>query len=84
MIKVQARMSAKVDDRESFWFLDNDCPLPMAKEMLSQFQRELFKIEDQIKSQMEAAKAIEDAKQAAEQPKPDIAPVAVEQPAAQG
>lgn len=78
MIKVQARMEAKVDDRESYWYLDNDCPLPMAKEMLFQFQKELGRIEDQMKAQIEAAKAEQEAKKAAEQPKPDIAPEAVE------
>jgi len=63
MLKNIVSIESKVKDRSSIWYLDNDCPLEIAKEMLFQFQKMIGQIEDQVKAQQEAvAKAAEEKK----------------------
>jgi hypothetical protein len=69
MMKNVVQIKGLSNNRESFWYLDNDCPLVDAKEMLFQFQKFIGQIEDNVRAQQEAKKAEEEAKAAAEAPK---------------
>jgi len=46
-----------VDGKKAFIFFDNDTPLPVAKEMIFQCQKQLGQIEDNAKAQEEAQTA---------------------------
>lgn len=46
-----------VDGKKSYVFFENDTPLPVAKEMLFQCQKQLGQIEDNAKAQEEAQNA---------------------------
>ena len=77
MIKTQVQFKGTSNGRESYWYLDNDCPIADTKEMLFQFQKAIGQIEDNIKAQLEAQKQAEEAKkvkesgpQGTEEPKP--------------
>jgi hypothetical protein len=69
MLKAIAQFKSIVNDRESTWNIDNDCPIEIAKEILFQFQKMLGHIEDNVKAQQESKKVEEDAKRASEEPK---------------
>ena len=63
MIKGVASFESKVKDRSSIWYVDNDCPIEIAKEMLFQFQKMVGQVEDQQKAALEqAAKEAEEKK----------------------
>jgi len=46
--------SYTVDGKKGFIFFENGTPLPVAKEMLFQCQKQLGQIEDNVKAQQEA------------------------------
>jgi hypothetical protein len=62
MIKAAAQIKAIVGVKEYLFYLDNDSPPADAKEALFQFIKAIGQIEDNLKAQMEAAKAEEKAK----------------------
>lgn len=61
MLKNQVRLECIVNDKTGYFYLDSDTPIPVAKEMIFQFQKYLGQVEDQIKAQQDQA-----AKEAAE------------------
>jgi hypothetical protein len=67
MLKNIVRIESTISERTRHWYLDNDCPLNIAKEMLFQFQKYIGNIEDNVKAQQEQAKKEAEAK-AAETP----------------
>lgn len=66
MLKVIAEFEAKVNDKVGRFHLDQDTPLPVAKEMCFQFIKYIGQIEDQIiaeqKKQQEEKKAKQEEK----------------------
>lgn len=72
MIKNIVQFEASIENRVSRWFIDNDCPLAIAKEMLFQFQKQIGQIEDQAKAQQAAMEEQKKAEEMAALPKTDI------------
>ena len=59
MLKIRAELECTVEGKSGRFILDHDCPIQTAKEMIFQFQRMLFEVEDTAKKQLEAQKAAE-------------------------
>ena len=56
MLKVIAEFEAKVNDKVGRFHLDQDTPLPVAKEMCFQFIKYIGQIEDQIIAEQKNSK----------------------------
>ena len=72
MIKNLVQFESTIDGRVSRWFIDNDCPLTIAKEMLFQFQKQIGQIEDSVKAQQAAIEEQKKADELAALPQTDI------------
>jgi hypothetical protein len=64
MLKNKAQLECIVNEKVGHFYCDQDTPIPVAKEMLFQFQKYLGQLEDASK-----------AAQAQQEPKPADAPV---------
>jgi hypothetical protein len=53
MLKNLVRLESVVENRIGHFYLDNDTPLPIVKEMLFQFQKYIGQLEDSVKKQQE-------------------------------
>lgn len=62
MLKNITQLKAIIDGKEGVFQCENDTTLNVVKEMLFQFQKYVGQIEDQMKIQMESAKAQEEKK----------------------
>lgn len=72
MLKNITQLEATINGKVHRYLCENDSALPEVKEALFQFQKYVGQIEDQSKSQQNAAKAKEEADKAAlEEPKPE-------------
>ena len=72
MLKNISQLESVIEGKVHHFLCDSDSPLTHVKEALFQFQKFVGQIEDNIKSQQEAAKAKEEADKAAlEEPKPE-------------
>lgn len=53
MLKNISRLESVVNGKTGHFYVDNDTPLPIVKEMLFQFQKYIGQIEDHVRSQEE-------------------------------
>jgi hypothetical protein len=72
MIRNLVQFESTIDGRVGRWYIDNDCPLNIAKEMLFQFQKHLGQIEDSVKEQQAAIEEKKKADELAALPKTDL------------
>lgn len=70
MLKTSAKLECVVNEKIGHFYCDNDTPIPVAKEMLFQFQKYLGQLEDSIKSAEETKKAQEEADKLQALPEP--------------
>lgn len=54
MVQHVVKLTHKIVDKEGLFFCENDTPIPVAREMLCQFLKELGVIEDQVLAQQKA------------------------------
>jgi hypothetical protein len=72
MIKTIAQFELSSKTRKSYWHVDNDLPIEDAKEMLFHGLKLIGQIEDNVKAQQEAQKAVDQQKSSCEEKDPKV------------
>ncbi len=69
MLKNLSRLESVIGDKVGHFFVDNDTPISVVKEMMFQFLKYIGQIEDQIKASQEEKVSSEEKKSETEEPK---------------